>query len=144
MNQSTYPFLFYWHIKTIYWFEFIMTLSWADLLVNLLLNDKFIGCICALKQFHILLLSLTSTVQCPWHLHIRSKKYHNSIRTLIAHVLLLSSLFIYFHIFYRYNSLTLREACKIFVAEHGTELRQVQCVKKPYIESSYGFLSAIQ
>ena len=26
---------------------------------------------------------------------------------------------------YRYNSLTLREACKVFVAEHGPELRQV-------------------
>lgn len=27
--------------------------------------------------------------------------------------------------FFRYNSLVLREACKVFVAEHGTELRQV-------------------
>ena len=66
------------------------------------------------------------------------RAYVRTFSILIFHVILFLSIyyqcsvrsyFIFFSVayfaLYRYNSLTLREACKVFVAEHGPELRQV-------------------
>ena len=46
-------------------------------------------------------------------------------------------------LFFRYNSLTLREACKVFVAEHGTELRQVLCANNSQEHTLYTAYHAI-